>query len=272
MKSVKELISGKGGMEGERIGKSAGDEMTPAEEAWDILKTILLAVAITLVFRMVAWQPFNIPSGSMRPNLLVGDFLVVSKFEYGYSKASLIYPLTRLPVEGRLFGSEPDRGEVVVFKNQADRNRDYIKRVIGVPGDKVQMIGGVLYLNDQTVPRQQVSDDPVWCNNTRGSAASYIETLPNGVTYRIQECEGDNDQLDNIGPFFVPAGQYFMMGDNRDNSQDSRTPQVGFVPADQIVGRAQRLVFSVDGHDTNIFQFWNWPTHIRWGRIFDPVE
>ena len=271
MKSVKGMFSGSRGVEGEQIGKS--DQMTPAEEAWDILKTILLAVAITLVFRMVLWQPFNIPSGSMRPNLLVGDFLVVSKFEYGYSKASLIYPLTRLPFDGRLFGSEPDRGEVVVFKNERDRNRDYIKRVIGLPGDEISTINGQLYINGEAIPRRELSDDPVMCSDRDASVArSYIETLPNGASYRIQECHGDNDRHDNVGPYIVPAGHYFMMGDNRDNSQDSRTPEVGYVSADQIVGRAQRLVFSVDGHDTNILKVWNWPSHIRWSRIFDPVE
>ena len=272
MKSVKELLSGSKGMEGKQIGKS-GNEMTATEEAWDILKTILLAVAITLLFRMVAWQPFNIPSGSMRPNLLVGDFLVVSKFEYGYSKASLIYPLTRLPVHGRLFGSGPERGDVVVFKNTKDHNRDYIKRVIGLPGDQIQTIGGVLYLNGEQVPREIVSDAPVWCTGPGyEEARSYIETLPNGVSYKIQECHGNSYHNDNVGPYTVPAGHYFMMGDNRDNSQDSRTPMVGFVPEDQIVGKAQRLVFSVDGYDTNILQVWKWPTHIRWSRIFDPVQ
>lgn len=273
MDIFKHKLSGKSGVEGEQIGRVEG-EMTPAEEAWDILKTIILAVAITLVFRMVLWQPFNIPSGSMRPNLLVGDFLIVSKFHYGYSKASLIYPLTRLPGEGRLLEfHEPERGDVVVFKNSRDRNRDYIKRVIGLPGDEIRTIRGVLFINGEMVQRDEISDDPVWCTGPGyEQARSYVETLPNGVSYKIQECEGNNDPLDNRGPYVVPEGHYFMMGDNRDNSQDSRTAMVGYVSAGQIVGKAERLVFSVDGHDTNILQFWKWPSHIRWGRIFDPVE
>lgn len=246
--------------------------MTPAEEAWDILKTILLAVAITLVFRMVAWQPFNIPSGSMRPNLLVGDFLVVSKFEYGYSKASLVYPLTRLPLEGRLFGSDPERGDVVVFKNSRDGNKDYIKRVVGMPGDEVRTVQGTLYINGEPIKRELVSTDTIRCSGIKSQAATFRETLPNGVTYLIQECAGNNYRLDNYGPRIVPAGHFFMMGDNRDNSQDSRTSMVEVVPADQIVGKAQRLVFSVDGSQSEIWQFWNWPSAIRYSRLFDPVE
>ncbi len=252
--------------------KKQAAEMTAAEEAWDILKTILLAVAITLVFRMVAWQPFNIPSGSMRPNLLVGDFLVVSKFEYGYSKASLVYPLTRLPLEGRLLGSNPERGDVVVFKNTRDGNKDYIKRVVGLPGDEIRVVQGTVYINNEPIPRQLVSTDTIACSGIRSQAATFRETLPNGVSYLIQECYGNNFKWDNYGPRTVPDGHFFMMGDNRDNSQDSRTPTVDFVPADQIVGKAQRLVFSVDGSESRIWQIWNWPSAIRYSRVFDPVE
>ena len=269
----KKLFAGRADALGDKVetGKQEAPEMTMAEEVWDIAKTVFLAVAITLVFRMVAWQPFNIPSGSMLPNLLVGDFLVVSKFEYGYSKASLIYPLTRLPVEGRVFGSDPEIGDVVVFKNGRDRNRDYIKRVIGLPGDEIRTIGGTLYVNGERVERELLADVPAQCGSL-GEASSYRETLPNGVSYIIQECYGNSYKYDNVGPFQVPADHYFVMGDNRDNSQDSRTSQVGMVPRDQIVGKAQRLVFSVDGQKSRIWQVWNWPRAIRASRIFDPVE
>ncbi len=274
MDKIKKAFSGKTGVEGDKIGKSSKKpaEMTAAEEAWDILKTILLAVAITLVFRMVAWQPFNIPSGSMRPNLLVGDFLVVSKFEYGYSKASLVYPFTRLPIDGRIFAGSPERGDVVVFKNSRDRNRDYIKRVIGLPGDEVQTVNGTLYLNGKKITRELVGNETVRCAGYQSLAATYREALPNGISYTIQECNGNNYRLDNVGPYVVPEGHFFMMGDNRDNSQDSRTPMVGMVPADQIVGKAQRLVFSVDGAESRIWQVWKWPSAIRFDRIFDPVK
>lgn len=268
-------MSQRAGVEGDEIGKVARQRvaMTPAEEAWDISKTIFLAVAITLVFRMIAWQPFNIPSGSMRPTLLVGDFLVVSKFEYGYSKASLVYPFSRLPLKGRLFAEEPSVGDVVVFKNARDGNKDYIKRVIGKAGDEIRMIGGVLHINGKRVPRELISDQTVRCGTFASpQAKTYRETLPNGVSYIIQECGGNNYRLDNVGPYQVPAGHYFMMGDNRDNSQDSRTPQVSMVPADQIVGRAKRLVFSVNGEEAKLWQVWNWPRAIRGSRIFDPVE
>ncbi len=271
---IRAVFMGKSGVEGEKLPGSGSEakSMTPVEEAVDIAKTVLLAVAITLVFRIVAWQPFNIPSGSMRPNLLVGDFLIVSKFEYGYSKASLVYPFTRLPMEGRLFGSDPERGDVVVFKNKRDRNRDYIKRVIGMPGDKVQTINGTVYINGQLVEREFISEETVRCDAFSGRAKTYRETLPNGVSYMIQECYGNSARLDNIGPFTVPAGHFFMMGDNRDNSQDSRTSSVSYVAADQIVGKAERLVFSVDGNKSRIWTIWNWPSAVRFGRVFDPVK
>jgi signal peptidase I len=256
------------GMEGKPV---SGGKMTPAEEAVDIAKTILLAVAITLVFRMIAWQPFNIPSGSMRPNLLVGDFIIVSKFKYGYSRASLVFPFTRMNLDGRLFGSEPEIGDVVVFKNTRDGHKDYIKRLIGKPGDEVRMIGGALHINGVRVQREFVSNETINCP-FGGSGATYQETLPNGVSYKIQECSGNNYRLDNVGPYIVPEGHYFLMGDNRDNSQDSRTPQVGMVPAEQVVGKAQRLVFSVDGAKSRIWEIWNWPGSIRYSRIFDPIE
>ncbi len=248
--------------------------MTAAEEAWDLAKTVVIAVAIALVLRIVVFQPFNIPSGSMKPNLLVGDFLVVSKPTFGYSKASLVYPLTRLPVDGRIlsFGA-PKRGDIVVFKNRKDGNKDYIKRVIGLPGDKIQMLGGHLYINDQPVKKELIAAEaPDACGPGYGAPA-YRETLDNGVSYVVQECAGDEGPLDNTAAYHVPAGHYFMMGDNRDQSQDSRViSQVGYVPEDALVGRAERLFFSVDGHKAKPWTPWNWPFAIRYGRIFDRVK
>ena len=247
--------------------------MTASEEAWDLAKTVLFAVGIALILRIVVFQPFNIPSGSMKPNLLIGDFLVVSKPTYGYSRASLVWPLTRMPIEGRLFGSEPKRGDVVVFKNRKDGNKDYIKRVIGLPGDEIRMIGGRLHINSEAVPKEFIGMVSVKCDGRMSEAPAYIETLDNGVQYQVEECHGDNGRLDNMGPYRVPAGHFFMMGDNRDQSQDSRvTSQVGYVPLDDVVGRAERLFFSVDGDKSQLWQIWKWPFSIRYGRILDPVD
>ena len=248
-------------------------KMTATEEAWDLAKTVFFAVAIALVLRIVFFQPFNIPSGSMKPNLLVGDFLFVSKPAYGYSRASLIYPLTRLPIDGRLFGSEPERGDVVVFKNKKDGNKDYIKRVIGLPGDTIEVSGGVVHINGAAIQKDYLNDVSTVCDGRPATIPAYKETLPNGVEYVVEECHGDRGRLDNVGPYKVPAEHFFMMGDNRDQSQDSRVEyQVGYIHRDDIVGKAERLFFSVDGSKTKLWTVWNWPFSIRYGRILDKVE
>ena len=264
-------FGGKKGVEGDAMPDNY--KMTPAEEAWDLAKTVLIAVAIALVLRIIIFQPFNIPSGSMKPTLLVGDFLVVSKPTYGYSRASLVYPMTRLPIEGRIFSGQPKRGEILVFKNRKDDNKDYIKRVIGLPGDEIRMIGGHLHINGKPVKKEFVKMEDVLCDEYPAQAPSYRETLDNGVSYIVRECHGDNGRLDNVGPYQVPDGHYFMMGDNRDQSQDSRVyTQVGYVPIDDVVGRAERLFFSVNGEEAKLWQIWKWPFAIRYGRILDPVE
>ncbi|NNU17126.1 signal peptidase I [Parvularcula sp. ZS-1/3] len=243
-----------------------------AAEAWDVSKTVVIAVAVTLFVRFFFIQPFNIPSASMEPTLMTGDFILVDKIDYGYSKASLIYPLTRMPLEGRAFSDMPDRGEVAVFKNARDRNKDYVKRIIGVPGDTIQVIGGVLYVNGKAVERELIPDPETTCEGYNPSARRYRETLPDGPTYTVQECDGDSGDWDNTAPKRVPEGFYFAMGDNRDRSADSRTPMVNFVPHDQLVGRARRVAFSVDGDKAKFWEVWRWPFAIRYGRIGDKVE
>lgn len=241
-------------------------------ELIDVAKTVVYAVGIALFLRFFFFQPFNIPSGSMKPDLLVGDFLFVSKPAYGYSRASLIWPLTRLPLEGRVFGHKPKRGDVVVFKNRLDDNKDYIKRIIGLPGDTIEMINGHLYINDAPVKKEFYGDIPQTCGGG-GKTHAYRETLDNGVSYIVAECLDDDGPLDNRGPYLVPPGRYFMMGDNRDDSEDSRVlERVGYVPYDAIVGKADRLFFSVDGAKAKLWEVWKWPFAIRYGRIFEKVE
>lgn len=260
---------------GEKKEAAAKPEMTAAEEIVDLAKTVFYAVAIALVLRIVVFQPFNIPSGSMKPTLEVGDFLFVSKPTYGYSRASLIYPFTRMDMRGRILSSHgPDRGEIVVFKARKDGNKDYIKRVVGMPGDEIRMIGGLLHINGEPVKKEFIGMFETDCDHFKHTQAPrYKETLPNGVSYVVQECHGDEGNLDFVGPYRVPEGHYFMMGDNRDQSQDSRVEsQVGYVALDDIVGRAERIFFSVDGDRAALWEVWNWPFAVRYGRILDPVR
>jgi len=260
---------------GEKKEAAAQPPMTAAEEAWDLAKTVFYAVAIALVLRIVIFQPFNIPSGSMKPTLEVGDFLFVSKPTYGYSRASLVYPFTRMNMHGRILSSHgPARGEIVVFKARKDGNKDYIKRVIGLPGDEIRMIAGHLYINGEPVQKEFVGMFDTDCDHFKHTQAPrYRETLPNGVSYIVQECHGDEGNLDFVGPYRVPEGHYFMMGDNRDQSQDSRVDsQVGYVALDDIVGRAERIFFSVDGDRAQLWEIWKWPFAVRYGRIFEQVK
>jgi signal peptidase I len=236
----------------------------------DTIKTIVYAVLIALVVRTVAYEPFNIPSGSMVPTLLVGDYLFVSKFSYGYSRYSL--PLGLPLFSGRIFFHSPERGDVVVFKLPTDNSTDYIKRVIGLPGDHIQMKNGILNINGQAVPRRRIEDYLYQEGN--GAViplVQYIETLPNGVQHRIIEMS-DNGPLDNTQEYVVPAGDYFMMGDNRDNSQDSRVlSAVGYVPAENLIGKAQFIFFSTNG-SARLWEIWKWPFAIRYGRLFHGVQ
>ncbi|MCC9622949.1 signal peptidase I [Thalassospira sp. MA62] len=234
----------------------------------DTLKTVFWAIVIALAVRTFAFEPFNIPSGSMIPTLLVGDYLFVSKYSYGYSKHSMPFSLPVIP--GRIFSSEPERGDVVVFKLPADPSQDYIKRVIGLPGDTVQVRGGRLYINNKLVERERI-EDYILTDGTGQSAAvpQYLETLPNGKVHRILELFGDQGPSDNTEAFTVPEGHFFMMGDNRDNSADSRAfpSRFRFVPIENLVGRAEFLFYSKDSSQP-IYDF----SSIRFERLFRGVN
>jgi len=225
------------------------------------------ALIIALIVRTFLFQPFEIPSGSLIPTLEIGDYLFVSKYSYGYSRYS--FPFAIVPIQGRIFGSVPDQGDIAVFRGPVDMSKDYIKRVIGLPGDTVQMKDGRLYINDVLVERQPIEPDQVRDAFGRMvDVPQYIETLPNGVQHRIIEIQGDRGELDNTPRFEVPADHVFMMGDNRDNSADSRVmSEMGYVPLENLEGKAQLIFLSVDER-SRLWKFWEWPWSIRWDRMF----
>ena len=231
---------------------------------------------IALAVRTVAFEPFNIPSGSMIPTLLVGDYLFVSKYSYGYSRYSLPLGLPLIP--GRIFYQPPERGDVAVFKLPRDNSTDYIKRIIGLPGDRIQMRQGRLYINDRLVERERI-EDYIYRDESGAivRTARFIETLPGGRQHQILEVS-DSWPFDNTPVYVVPEGHFFAMGDNRDNSLDSRVspdspgqPGVGFIPKQNLVGRAEILFFSTDG-SAALWEFWKWPGAIRFHRFFDAVR
>jgi signal peptidase I len=249
----------------------------------ETIKTVVYALLIAGVFRTLFFQPFWIPSGSMKDTLLIGDFLFVNKMAYGYSRYSC--PFALCPISGRLFASEPERGDVVVFRHPTT-GADFIKRLIGLPGDRVQVKEGILYINDQLVPQEPAGTfdetfEPQGSQRSRPRCANapvgeggqcqndrLVETLPEGVRHNVLNT--DMGPADNTPVYTVPAGHYFFMGDNRDNSMDSRFSQdvggVGFLPAEYLIGRADRIMFSSAGR--SLFFFWTW----RSDRFFKAVE
>ena len=271
--------------------ETAEDKNGAVKEFIEIVKTVAYALGIALVLRVLLFQPFTIPSASMEPNLYQGDYIIVSKYSYGYSKHSI--PFSPPLFNGRVLGKAPTRGDIVVFKLPRDPNVDYIKRLIGMPGDKVQVRGGLVFINGKELKRQELP--PVLADTGYGTARiqRFEETNPEGRKYATQDYGPDGD-ADNTGVYTVPENCYFFMGDNRDNSLDSRfDPQVspfktgsgvcawdpgndqyigmqegvGFVPAENLVGRAQLILLSWNA-DAHLFKPWTWFMDARPSRFF----
>ena len=233
-------------------------------------KTLIYALIIAILIRSILIQPFYIPSSSMEPNLIVGDRLFVTKYSYGYSKHS--FPFSPPIFEGRIFFNDPKRGDVIVFKTPSDNRTDYIKRLIGLPGDLIQFIDGNLYLNNNQILKSIISDnDKLLCGNHEFVVKTYDEKLPNGFLYKVSY--GKYNTFENSDKFIVPKDHYFFLGDNRDCSKDSRfLSDVGYVHKDNLVGKAQFLFFSSDRKKGSIFQFWKWHDTIRFSRFFKKIN
>jgi signal peptidase I len=255
--------------------KAAAKKVPQADNGWwETVKIVVQALALAMIVRVFFYQPFNIPSGSMKSTLLVGDYLFVSKLSYGYSRHSFPFGLNLF--SGRVFAGSPKRGDVVVFKLPRDNATDYIKRIVGLPGDELQMRGGALIINGQPVPKRRIGEFET--REDEGPPRRlplYEETLPNGVKYKVLDSE-PNGMFDNTSVYKVPAGHYFVMGDNRDNSQDSRAAYaVGYVPFENLVGRAEIIFFSGAVDEPGAFSIlapWRWPFDIRWERFFTLVR
>lgn len=244
-------------------------EEKKSETVGDTLKTVFYAVLIAVLIRSFLFEPFRIPSGSMYPTLEVGDYLFVSKYTYGYSRHS--FPGSIIPFKGRIWESAPERGDIVVFKFPGDNKTDFIKRVIGLPGDTVEVRRGRLYINNEEVERKEIGAYTVDEFVIRPELyTEYEETLPGGVKHHILEVSDYEAQVDNTTKVTVPEGHFFVMGDNRDRSDDSRV-SVGFVPYENLVGKARFLFFSHNDKGT-WYKPWTWPQAIRWSKIFNKLQ
>jgi len=232
------------------------------------LKSISLAVLIALIIRSFFAEPFNIPSGSMKPNLLVGDFIFVSKWSYGFSKHSLPFSIPLF--SGKIFSKLPERGEVVVFKTPEDNRTDYIKRVIGLPGDRIQIIDGRIIINDNLILRKKLND---FIDTDKNSSIKRVRKYKEYFFNKEIEVLDIMDQgiVDNTNLYVVPEGHFFVMGDNRDNSQDSRfTNIVGYIPIENLIGKAQFIFFSLE--NSRFLELWKWPKAIRTKRLFMQIQ
>ena len=234
------------------------------------IKTIFYALIIALIIRSFLFQPFYIPSSSMEPNLLIGDRLFVSKYSYGYSRHSL--PFSPKIYNKRILSKQPERGDVIVFKTPADNRTDYIKRLIGLPGDVIQIVDEDLYLNGIKIKKKKIENlVNINCGNEILNAAFYKETLPNGKNY-IAVYRNDGTMV-NSDKFIVPENLFFFMGDNRDCSKDSRfLSSVGYVSFNNLVGKAQLIFFSSDKNKGSFFKFWKWNQSLRIERFFKKIQ
>ncbi len=242
--------------------------MKTIESFFSNLKSVFLAIFIAILIRSFFFEPFNIPSGSMKPNLLVGDFIFVTKWSYGYSKHSLPFSLPIIP--NKIFNKYPKRGDIVIFKTPQDNRTDYIKRVIGLPGDRIKITEGLIVLNNSFILRKKIED--------------FVDRDKQGNKFRIRQYKEffydlefdildliDNGLADNTNEYIVPDNHFFVMGDNRDNSQDSRfLSNVGYIPIENLIGKAQYIFFSLE--NSRFFEFWKWPKAIRYERIFKKIK
>lgn len=237
-------------------------------EIWETVVVLFQALLIALIFRSFLFQPFSIPTASLQSNVMIGDYILTSKYTYGYSKYS--FPFEVIPMSGRIFGRTPEQGEIAVFR-PVPQTVDYVKRVIGLPGDTIQMKNGLLHINGSPVKKERVGE----AVDTDSYGVSipviqYRETLPNGSSYIVQEIS-DNQAMDNTAEYKVPADHYFMMGDNRDRSADSRVLRsVGYVPLENFIGKAEVRFFSIKDN-INPWQIWRWPGNVRLERMFQSV-
>ena len=232
-------------------------------------KTLFYALVIAIAIRSLLIQPFYIPSSSMEPNLLVGDRIFVTKYSYGYSKHS--FPFSPPIFKGRIMHKNPERGDIVVFKTPADNRTDYIKRLIGLPGDKVQFISSNLYINSSEVMKSRLStNDIIFCGKKKIDVFTFEELLPNGKKFITVYSKEYTFQ--NSDPFIIPKNHYFFLGDNRDCSKDSRfLSSVGFVHKDNLVGKAQFIFFSINMREGSLFDIWNWKKILRTERFFKKI-